>query len=134
MFPDQVVKPCAPFRQRPFPKIAIARPQKVERIKDQIKGTARDRAAQRAKIGSALLVLNNDLAIDDGNTRRQFRRSRYDPWIAVAPVEAVPRERPGNSILYDELGTITVILQLVLPQVAFRRLVDGREKLRLDEP
>jgi hypothetical protein len=62
-----------------------------------------------------VLVLNNDLAVDDGRAAIKLNCCLCDSPIALAPIEAVAGVSASFAALDDQEGTVSVMLDLVDP-------------------
>src|SRR6478735_6406954 len=108
---------------------------------EEIKGVKYDatrltphRGAKRLKVGSAITVLDDCLAIDDCRLAAKVSSCSEDGGIMVGPVVSVARENTRLTALYQCLGAIAVVCDLVNPMLALWRLIDRGSKLRLDQP
>ena len=92
------------------------------------------RVLQRAEIGVALRVGHRDLAVEQRAVAGQFRQ-RPAPAARNCSVQSRPLRVYITTLppASDGDHAIAVILDLVQPLVAGRRLVDQGCELRLDE-
>ena len=71
-----------------------------------------------------MCVLNNDLAIHNRGTAIKLGcRLRYAE-VALSPIKAVAGISACFAALEDQLGTVTIVLDLVDPACTGRRIID----------
>ena len=90
-------------------------------------------AVEGGEVGAAHIVLHHCLAVDDrAHARKRFCGS-HDAWVVRSPVEAATAERASSATLDKHERPEAVVLDLVQPVIAGRRLIDERRRERWDE-
>ena len=108
--------------------------QEIERNQNQTVWRPPHGGSEGVIVGSAVRIGQDRLAVDDcglGSKRsHQPRRSK----VLAGPVHAVACVDPRVLVLEDQLGSISVILNLVNPRLAFQGFFDEGGQLELDKP
>ena len=68
------------------------------------------------EVGDAILILDDDFAIDDSRLTRESRDSLDYPAIGAGPIPSMPGEGPDLAAVDDDEGAVAVMLDLVNPQ------------------
>jgi hypothetical protein len=84
-----------------------------------------DGRAQSIEVGDAVLILDDDLAIDDGCLAGELPQSFDHPVVGSGPVPAMSGESLTLALVDDEQGAIAVVLDLVKSS-PLRRVVPAR--------
>jgi hypothetical protein len=85
------------------------------------------------EVGNAILVLDDDLAIDQGCLAGKLGRSFDYPAIRTGPVPPMPGKGPDFAAVNDDQGAVAVMLDLVNPALAGGRFRYQRGDFWLDE-
>jgi hypothetical protein len=84
----------------------------AERVRRSVNGRT-----QGVKIGDAMLVLDDDLAIEESSSTVQPAACINDSAICRRPVIAVSGEGSDPPLIDDNQGAVAVILNLMNPSV-----------------
>ena len=79
-------------------------------------------------------ILHNDLAIKNGSPARQLARGSNNAEIAVTPIMTIAGAGESSAALDYQHGAAAVMLDLMNPVSALRRLVCEAWQLRRNEP
>ena len=80
-----------------------------------------------------MLVLDNDLAVDDGRAAVKLGRCLRYVRVVVSPIKAITRECACFVSFDDEKRAVSVVLDFMNPACTGRGMIDCRCELRLDE-
>ena len=86
-----------------------------------------------SKVGDAVLVLDDNLAIDQRRSAAELGRRLDHPAIWSGPVPAVSGEGPDLAAIDDDQGPVAVILDFVNPASTRWRLWERGRDFELDE-
>ena len=92
-----------------------------------------DGFAQLAEVGQALVVEDDDFAVDDGVLDVESLSGRGEVAILGCPFETPPSEDAHRCIIDDDLRAISIEFDLVNSSVALGRLVDQGWHQRRDK-
>jgi hypothetical protein len=92
-----------------------------------------DGGAQCVEVGDAVLVLNDNLAIDQGRSVTQPGSSFHHPAIWRGPVPAMAGEGSDLAAIDDDQGAVAVMLDLVNPPLSGGWLRHERRDFRPDK-
>jgi len=92
-----------------------------------------DGRAQGIEIGDAALILDDDLAVNDGCLAGEIAGSLDHPAIWPGPVPPMPGECPDSAAIDDDHGAIAVVLDLVNPAFSGGWFRHESGYFRLDE-
>src|SRR6266566_4266049 len=90
--------------------------------------------ADTVERGNAVIVTHNGLAVDDAWLGAQPLKRLDDPWEAVGEIVAGTAIKPHPLAILASNDPKAIVLDLVNPQPAGRRLVGFCGKTRPDEP
>jgi hypothetical protein len=79
-----------------------------------------DGRAQGLEIGSPILVLDNDLAIEDGRRAGQLGAGLDHPAVGSGPVTTMPGEGSDLALVDEDEGAIAIVLDLMNPAAPCR--------------
>ena len=86
------------------------------------------------KVGDALLILDHDLAINQGRLAGELGSGLDHPVIWSGPIPAGAGIGSDLALVDDDQGAIAVILDLVNPPLSGGRFRHKRRDFRSDEP
>ena len=130
---DQLPKSCPPFHERASPQILAVEVQEIEGKEHDPVRRLVDSRAQGIEVGDAVLVLDDDLAIDHGRFAGQLGAGLDHPAIGPGPVPAMAGEGTDLAVIDDDQGAIAVMLDLVNPALSGGWFRHKRGDFRPDE-
>jgi hypothetical protein len=91
--------------------------QKIKGKEHQLSSLV-DGRAQRVEVGDAVLVLDEDLAVNEGSLAGELDASLDHPAIGSSPVPAPAGESPDILTVNDDQGAVAIMLDLVNPALS----------------
>ena len=79
---------------------------------------AKERVAIGIEIRNAVLVLDDDLAIDQCRLAGQLGGGLDNPLVRSGPVPVMPGEGPDLAVIDNDQGAVAVMLNLVNPALS----------------
>src|SRR5215831_10021576 len=70
---------------------------------------------QQGKAGNALVIFDDQFAVEERSLRRQHRNRLGDPFEAMSPVELLARQKTHPPMIEPRLDAVAVELDLVNP-------------------
>jgi hypothetical protein len=118
--------------QRLPPQVHPVELQQVEGIQERL-GLLSRAIAQPVEHRETVLVHDHDLSIDDAALARERHQRGRDRRIALRPHEAVAGDQVHAAVILPRLQAVAVMLDLVNPSGAGRRLLGQRREARFDK-
>jgi hypothetical protein len=131
--PDQFAEHPLTFAERPRAHILAVEVQEVKGEEDDPIRLVGHGAIQRLEVRTAMLVLDDDLAIDHGAPTADLRSVAGDPRVFLGPVMAIAAEGARLAAVDNQLRPVAVVLDLVEPAFPGWRHVDQRQQVRRHE-
>ena len=119
--------------ERRVPEVEAVEIQKVKGIERHVAAAALKRVDQRSEARDAGCRLHHHLAVDDRDLHRHLGERLGNGGEPLGPVEALPAEERDAAIFQARLDAIAVMLDLVQPVAARRRLLRRCRQRGLDE-
>src|SRR4029079_10780795 len=110
--------------QRLLPKVVAVEFEDVEHVVGKRGSSVFERILQALKAGAAVLVENDDLAVEQRAADLQFGELCGDSGKLVGPILAGARIDAAAAAADGGDGAIAIVLDLVQPFIAGRRRVD----------
>jgi len=131
-FANEVLKGLSAFAQRQGAQIAAVEEQEIEHARDNIPPALGEAGLRRSKIGPALDVEDDRLAVNEGVAAGKLGGVVGDRREFLAPVEALARSNLRLAGVDDDRNAIAVPLDLVSPVWTGRWLIDERRDAGLN--
>src|SRR5258708_9352464 len=130
---DALQQPLAIDERRFGEVVALAIQQIEDVVPEALPPAGFQIRLQIVEAGNALLILDDDFAVDQGRTDPKAPDPVPDAAKTRRPVERLAGEQPRLAPVDARLDSIAVVLDLVNPFWTARRLVAGRRETRLQE-
>jgi hypothetical protein len=115
---DQLPESCAPLQQRGSPEILAVEMEKIEGKEHDAVWCLVNGRAERVEIGDAVLVLDDDLAVDQRCLAGKLGAGVDHAAIWSGPVPATSREGSDLALVDNDQGAVAVMLDLVNPALS----------------
>jgi hypothetical protein len=115
------------------PQILAVEVQEIEGEEHDAVPRLVDGRAEGVEVGDAVLVLDHDLAIDQGSLTAQLAASIDHPAIWSGPIPAAAGEGSYLAAVDYDQGAVAVMLDLVNPALSRGQFRHERRDFRPDE-